>query len=74
MKKKQNLVLSNHISNLFLKKLKNNSSNKMISKKVESILKNIETEKDIFHSFSKKFQFNFYSNIISILFFYVFAK
>ncbi len=59
MKKKQNLVLSNHISNLFLKKLNNNSSNKMISKKVESILKNIAIEKDIFHSFSRKFQFNF---------------
>ena len=59
MKKKKNLVLNNHISDLFLNKIQISQSSKIISKNIENIMKNISVKKNIFHSFSKKFQFNF---------------
>ena len=59
MKKKKNLVLNNHISDLFVNKIQISQSSKIISKNIENIMKNISVKKNIFHSFSKKFQFNF---------------
>ena len=59
MKKKENLIFKNHIPSLLFKKLKINKTEKLISKTVENIIKNIDKEENIFHSFSKQFKFSF---------------
>jgi len=59
VKKKENLIFKNHIPSLLFKKLKINKTEKLISKTVENIIKNIDKEENIFHSFSKQFKFSF---------------
>ena len=56
---KNNIIIKNNFSKVFLKTEKLKIKSSSISFVLNQIIKGIEKKKDIFHSFSKNFSFNF---------------
>ena len=56
---KNKIIIKNNFSKVFLKKKNLKIKNSVISSNLKQITKQIEKKKDVFHSFSKSFNFNF---------------
>ena len=56
---KNNIIIKNNFSKVFLKTEKLKIKSSSISFVLNQIIKGIEKKKDVFHSFSKNFSFNF---------------